>query len=218
MLVYTQLLQCIFLNFNFYFILLYNTVLVLPYIDMNLPWVYMCSQSWIPLPPPTPYHLSGSSPCTSPKHPVSCIEHRLEIRFLHDSIHVAMHFFKVPQIPQGKRVAHVHTSRLLCRWLFPRAGLEASAVCPPWPPGLGLSCPGLLSAPFVYQACTYPRIFALALLSAWNALLTFIWLVSSNPSGFRLNISYSVRLFRVRLLKNLRFEYSLYLFLYKYLY
>ena len=35
----------LFLNFYFYFILLYNTVLVLPYIDMNLPWVYMSSQS-----------------------------------------------------------------------------------------------------------------------------------------------------------------------------
>ena len=30
--------------FNFFF-LLYNTVLVLPYINMNLPQVYMCSQS-----------------------------------------------------------------------------------------------------------------------------------------------------------------------------
>ena len=34
-----------FFNFYFYFILLYNTVLVLPYIDMNPPWVYMCSQA-----------------------------------------------------------------------------------------------------------------------------------------------------------------------------
>ena len=31
--------------FYFYFILLYNTVLVLPFIDMNQPWVYMSSQS-----------------------------------------------------------------------------------------------------------------------------------------------------------------------------
>ena len=38
--------RTIFFNFNFYFILLYNTVLVLPYIDMNPPWVYMSSQSW----------------------------------------------------------------------------------------------------------------------------------------------------------------------------
>ena len=34
-----------FFNFYFYFILLYNTVLVLPYIDMNPPRVYMRSQT-----------------------------------------------------------------------------------------------------------------------------------------------------------------------------
>ena len=68
---------------------------VLSYIDMNLPRVYMSSQSWTPLPPPFPYHLSGSSPCTSPKHPVSCIEHRLAIRFLHDHIHVSMPFSQI---------------------------------------------------------------------------------------------------------------------------
>ena len=84
-----------FFNFNFYFILLYNTVLVLPYIDMNQPRVYMSSQSWTPLPPPTPYHLSGSSPCTSPKHTVSCIEHKLAIHFLHDSIHVSVPFSQI---------------------------------------------------------------------------------------------------------------------------
>ena len=33
------------LNFYFYFILVYNTVLVLPYIDMNPPRVYMRSQT-----------------------------------------------------------------------------------------------------------------------------------------------------------------------------
>ena len=76
----------------FIFTLFYNTVLVLPYFDMNPPRVYTSSQSWTPLPPPTPYHLSGSSLCTIPKHPVSCIEHRLAIRFLHDSIHVSMPF------------------------------------------------------------------------------------------------------------------------------
>ena len=55
--------QNFFFNFYFYFILLYNTVFVLPYIDMSPPRVYISSQSWTPLPPPTPYHLSGSSPC-----------------------------------------------------------------------------------------------------------------------------------------------------------
>ena len=48
-----------------------------------------------PLPPPSPYHLSGSSQCTSPEHPVSCIEPRLAIGFLHDSIHVSMSFSQI---------------------------------------------------------------------------------------------------------------------------
>ena len=43
-----------FFNFYFYFILLYNTVLVLLYIDMNPPRVYMRSQKWTSLPPPSP--------------------------------------------------------------------------------------------------------------------------------------------------------------------
>ena len=41
---------------------------------MNLPQVYMCSPSLTLLPPPSPYHPSGLSQCTSPKHPVLCIE------------------------------------------------------------------------------------------------------------------------------------------------
>ena len=35
---------------------------------MNQPWVYMCSPSRSPLPPPSPFHPSGSSQCTSPEH------------------------------------------------------------------------------------------------------------------------------------------------------
>ena len=42
--------------FKFYFIFkLYIIVLVLPYIKMNLPQVYMCSPSRTLLPPPSPY-------------------------------------------------------------------------------------------------------------------------------------------------------------------
>ena len=81
--------------FFFSFILLYNTVLVLPYIDMNQPQMYMSSQSWTLLPPSSPYHLSGSSQHTSPKHPVSCIEPKLAIHFLHDIIHVSMPFSQI---------------------------------------------------------------------------------------------------------------------------
>ena len=54
--------------FKFYFIFkLYIIVLVLPNIKMNPPQVYMCSPSWTLLPPPSPFHPSGSSQCTSPK-------------------------------------------------------------------------------------------------------------------------------------------------------
>ena len=69
---------------------------------MNLPLVYMCSQSWNPLPPPSPYHPSGSSQCTSPKHLVSCIESGLAIHFLYDIIHVSMPFSQI--IPPAHRV------------------------------------------------------------------------------------------------------------------
>ena len=63
----------------------------MPYIDLNLPWVYTCSPSWTPLPPPYSSHPSGSSQCTSPEHPVSCIEPGLAIRFTY-IIHVSMLF------------------------------------------------------------------------------------------------------------------------------
>ena len=118
----SRLLYCLFfffffLNFNFYFILLYNTVLVLPYIDMNPPRVYMRSQTWSPLPPPSPQHPSGSSPCTSPKHAVSCIGQRLVIQFLHDSIHVLMPFSRIippsPSPSESKSPLYTSVSFLL---------------------------------------------------------------------------------------------------------
>ena len=81
--------------FSVLFILLYNIVFVLPYFDMNPPWVYVCSPSWTPLLPPSPSHPSWSSQCTSPEHPVSCIEPGLAIHFTYDNIHVSMPFSKI---------------------------------------------------------------------------------------------------------------------------
>ena len=60
---------------------------------MNLPQVYMCSPSLTLLPPLSPYHPSGLSQCTSPKHPVSFIEPGPATHFIHDIIHISMNIF-----------------------------------------------------------------------------------------------------------------------------
>ena len=89
-------LSCVWLFYLFiYLFLLYNIVLVLPYINMHPPRVYTCSPSWTPLPPPSPYHPSGSSQCTSPKFPLSCIKPGLAIHFLYDIIHALMPFSQI---------------------------------------------------------------------------------------------------------------------------
>ena len=54
------------LNKCLFFFWLYNTVLVLPYINMNPPRAYMSFLSQTPVPPPSSYHPSGLSQCTSP--------------------------------------------------------------------------------------------------------------------------------------------------------
>ena len=106
--------------FKFYFIFtLYNIVLVLPNIKMNPPQVYMCSPSWTLLPPPSPYPPFGSSQCTSPKHPVSCIEPGLATRFIYDIIHVSVPFSQIippsPSPTESKRLFYTSVSLLLSR-------------------------------------------------------------------------------------------------------
>ena len=84
---------------------------------MNLPQVYTCFPSWTPLPPPSLYHPSGSSQCTSPKHPVSCIEPGLSIHFIYDIIHVSMPFSQIippsPSPTESKRLFYTSVSLLL---------------------------------------------------------------------------------------------------------
>ena len=104
--------------FNFYFIFkLYNIVLVLPNIKMNPPKVYMCSPFWTLLPPPSPYHPSGLSQCTSPKHPVSCLEPGLATRFIYDIIRISMPFSHIippsPSPTESKRLFYTSVSLLL---------------------------------------------------------------------------------------------------------
>ena len=87
------------------------------HIDMNPPQVYTCSPSWNPFPPPSLYHPSESSQCTSPKHPVSCIEPGLAIRFIYDIKHVSMPFSQIippsPSPTESKRLFYTSVSLLL---------------------------------------------------------------------------------------------------------
>ena len=100
-----------------YLFLLYNIVLVLSYTNMNPLWVYTCSPSWTSLPLRSPYHLSRSSQCTSPEHPVSCIEPGLVIHFTYDIIHVSMPFSQIippsPSPTESKRLFYRSVSLLL---------------------------------------------------------------------------------------------------------
>ena len=127
-----------FFFFNFYFIFkLYNIVLVLPNIKMNPPHVYLCSPSWTLLPPSAPYPPSGSSQCTSPKHPVSCIKPGLTIRFLYDIIHVLMPFPQIitpPSPTESKRLFYTSVSLLLsriqgCRYHLSKFHIYALVYC-----------------------------------------------------------------------------------------
>ena len=114
---FCQFYFILFLNYYYYYFLLYNIVLVLPYISMNPPRAYTCSPSWTPLPPPSPSHPSGSSQCTSPKLPVSCIKPGLAICFLYDIIHVLMSFSQIiPRLPlpQSPKDCSIHLCLFCC--------------------------------------------------------------------------------------------------------
>ena len=111
-----------FFSFNFFiyffylfiYLLLYNIVLVLPYTDMDPPWVYMCSPSWTPLPPPSPSLSIIPAPALR-----SCIMHLTwaGIHFTYDNLHVSMPFSHIiPPLPsprKSKRLLYTSVSLLL---------------------------------------------------------------------------------------------------------
>ena len=71
-----------------------------------------------PSPTPSPFHPSGSSQGTSPKHPVSCIIPGLAIHFIYDIIHVSMPFSQIippsPSPTESKRLFLLSHVRLFC--------------------------------------------------------------------------------------------------------
>ena len=75
------------------------------------------SPSLNPLPIPSPSHPSGSSQCTSPEHPASCIEPGLAIHFTYDSIHISAQFSQIippsPSPTESKRLFYTSVSLLL---------------------------------------------------------------------------------------------------------
>ena len=72
-----------------------------------------------PFPSSPSYHPSGSSQCTSPKHPVSCIEPGLATHFIHDIIHVSLPFSQIflpsPSATESIRLFYTSVSLLLSR-------------------------------------------------------------------------------------------------------
>ena len=72
-----------------------------------------------PPPPPSAYRPSGLSQCTSPEHPVSCIEPGLAIRFTYDIIQVSMSYSEIipPSLSptESKRLFYTSVSLLLFR-------------------------------------------------------------------------------------------------------
>ena len=62
-------------------------------------------------------HLSGSFQCTSPEHPVSCIESGLAICFIYDNLHVSIPFSHIippsPSPTESRRLFYTSVSLLL---------------------------------------------------------------------------------------------------------
>ena len=129
------------LPFVFFF---FNLILFLPNIKMNPPQVYTCSPSWTLLAPPSPHHPSGSSQCTSPKHPVS----------MHDSLPFDKWSLWVCPVNM-RRMAHVPPSPPLIVSAGRKASQSSQTLAShffhdtvgknqiPWGPPLGIDNPSI---------------------------------------------------------------------------
>ena len=87
-----------------------------------------------PLPPPSPSHPLGSSQCTSPEHPVSCMEHGPVICFIYGNIHVSLLFSQIippsPSPPESNSLLFTSVSLLLsCIKGFPCGSAGKESTC-----------------------------------------------------------------------------------------
>src|SRR5574337_965585 len=120
---------------------------------MNPQQLYICSPSCTLLPPPSLYHPSGSSQCTSPKHPVSCIEPGLATRSIYDIIHISMPFSQIippsPSPTESKRLFYTLVSLLLSciqgyYYYLSKFHIYVLVYC------IGVFLSGLLHSVFIY--------------------------------------------------------------------
>ena len=102
----------LFLFVGFLFFLLFFNFTILYWFCHISKWIrhrYTRSPPWIPLPSPSPYHPSGSSQCTSPKHLVLCIE----CNFLcHKTSYIIINLLDL----EVKSVHVIHSTWLKCYW------------------------------------------------------------------------------------------------------
>ena len=97
--------------------LLYRTVVVFAIHAHESATGVHVSPSWTPLPPPSPSHPSGSSQCTGPEHPVSCIEPGLQ-----SILHMVIYMFQCYSLklshphllPQSPKVCSLHLCLFCC--------------------------------------------------------------------------------------------------------
>ena len=97
-------------HFYFYFILFLNFT-ILYWFCQILKWIHH-RYTYVPHPEP-----SRSSQCTSPKHPVLCIEPGLATHSVYDIIHISMPFSQIippsPSPTESKRLFYTSVSLLL---------------------------------------------------------------------------------------------------------
>ena len=104
----------LFLFFLYIFYFIFNFTILYWFCHIST-WIRH-RYTHVPYPEPSS---SGSSQCTSPKHPVSCNEPGLATRFIYDIIHVSMPFSQIippaPSPTESKRLFYTSVSLLLSR-------------------------------------------------------------------------------------------------------